>query len=115
MKPARRPVDLAQRLVPFQQAITLPAHVSYCVYTHSARGTVFYIGSGRATRPFEQTDRTGRWWDCVRQHDAYEVAIVLWTDDVMVARQEEARLIAQYLPPGNKIPSYRRAPHTRPS
>lgn len=112
MKPARRPVDLAQRLLPFQQAITLPARATYCVYTHAHKGEVFYIGHGRADRPFIRGQRNIIWHEFVAQIEAYEVAVVLWTDDQKHACREETRLIRQYQPVCNIVggPALRRQP-----
>lgn len=102
---SRKVVDISQRLLPFQQAITVPAHKAYCVYTHTYQGTVFYVGRGSQHRPFHTVQRNIRWHAFVAQIHAYEVSIVLWTDDEALARAEEAQLIARFRPSCNGRPT----------
>ena len=95
-----QPLDIAQRLIPFQQAFVVPTDKAYCVYTHSHKGTVFYVGKGLLVRPFAP-GRSRAWEAFVRQIGAYEVSIVLWTNDEAEALHEEQRLIRTLKPACN--------------
>jgi transcriptional regulator with XRE-family HTH domain len=75
---------------------------AYCVYLHRAGETVFYVGRGRPTRPFDTTARHPVWQAFVKTLVAYDVEIVLWTDDYEEAALEESRLIAFWHPVCNQ-------------
>ena len=102
MTKTRKPLDISQRLLPFQQAIVVPTNKAYCVYTHSYQGTVFYVGKGIPSRPFDGLSRNKRWETFVQNITSYEVSIIFWTDDEDLAYSEESRLIQLLKPLCNR-------------
>jgi hypothetical protein len=81
--------------------ITLHLQTRFCVYLHSYNSLVFYVGKGKPYRPFETSRRNHKWTEFVSSIDAYDVEIVLWTNDAEEAQLTEARLIRELAPPCN--------------
>jgi hypothetical protein len=76
----------------------------FCVYTHSLNGTVFYVGKGRAQRPFEQRYRTAKWQAHVESiGGAYDVTILAWFDSEQGATQAEIEKIKELRPCCNSV------------
>jgi len=45
-----------------------------CVYSHSANGQIFYVGSGEpGRRPYERHGRTPRWLSHIKRCGGYEI------------------------------------------
>lgn len=74
----------------------------YVVYGHVAPdGEVFYIGCGRADRPFSTNNRNQKWRETVDRLDHYGVHIFLSSDDSGVVSAKETELIESYSPSCN--------------
>jgi hypothetical protein len=67
-----------------------------CVYTHSANGTVFYVGQGTRFRPRDRNNRSRAWRDHVEAAGGYDINIAHWTDDRGDAVRVESELIAAH-------------------
>jgi len=76
----------------------------YCVYTHSVNGSVFYVGKGRSTRPFEARKRNKLWADMVEScSGVFDVDIISWHEDNESAIVAEAVLIREKNPSCNMV------------
>ena len=73
----------------------------FCVYTHSANGGIFYVGSGTSARPYDRWGRTPRWRDHVKAVGNYDVGVHLWTDNRTEASKVENELIVAHAPTCN--------------
>lgn len=78
-----------------------------CIYAHSIKGVIFYIGKGTSERPFENLNKTKRnqlWHDKVNQHGSFDVNILAWFDlcDNDASIIEEAKLIREFKPECNQ-------------
>lgn len=72
-----------------------------CVYTHSANGKVFYVGSGSRARAFNHSNRTPRWHTQAEAAGGVETNIIVWTEDRAEAQRIEAEMIMTHKPACN--------------
>ena len=70
----------------------------YCVYTHSHRGKVVYIGKGIPQRPFDLNARSKRWLEFFNTKESVQIDIVGWFDDEKKAIEKERKLIRKFQP-----------------
>ncbi|RKZ77868.1 MAG: hypothetical protein DRQ35_06930 [Gammaproteobacteria bacterium] len=79
--------------------IKVPAIKSDYLYTHSdPNGKIFYVGVGRASRPFQRSTRNQRWNDYVDTLDYFEVDILFWLNDSKLLYKREKALIMELRP-----------------
>lgn len=68
--------------------VILPA--KYCVYRHRIGKVVFYVGKGRAQRPFDFSNRNQDWHRVVSLYGRFTVEIAGWCSSDETARQAES-------------------------
>jgi len=78
-----------------------------CLYTHSIKGKVFYVGVGVSVRPFVTAKRSSKWREVVTRHGFYEVRILAWFSRKAQALQLEQQLIKELKPEANLMHSGR--------
>jgi hypothetical protein len=80
------------------QRITVATN-GFCVYSHSYRNKVFYVGHGSAQRPFSSI-RNAFWKKYIEKYKvrSYDITIHLWTSTKEKARLEESRLRRELKP-----------------
>lgn len=68
----------------------------FCVYHHVKEGTVFYVGHGTPSRPFDAVSRNSVWKEIVGKPPSYEVLVVRFfsnePDACLFEREEIVRL-----------------------
>lgn len=75
------------------------------VYTHSANGKIFYVGSGAPKRPYNHHVRTPAWKEHVARVGKYETTIHVCTADRAEAYRVEAEMIKEHEPSCNLGPA----------
>lgn len=72
----------------------------YCVYHHKIGEFVFYVGMGKASRPFKFNDRNSRWKKFVecQNKSCIEVDIIRWFSTRKTARKFEIRELTRLTP-----------------
>jgi hypothetical protein len=70
----------------------------FCVYAHSIKDEVFYIGHGNSQRPYVFGGRTSRWREFVAVNGIFCIEVCFWTDDRHEAQEIEHALICDYEP-----------------
>lgn len=76
--------------------------MNYCVYTHSVRGKVFYVGCGLKNRPMSTNGRNYLWHQTVKENPDYEIKVVGWFFHRKDAIFHEGNLIETLKPAANK-------------
>jgi len=75
-----------------------------CVYSHSANGQIFYVGSGEpGRRPYERHGRTPRWLSHIKRCGGYEIKIHAWADNRAEVQRIEGEMIAAHNPSCNVL------------
>jgi len=79
----------------------VPGEGEHFVYHHVREGTVFYVGKGRARRPFSQRGRNLKWHEIVRAAGSFQVRVVGRFTSDRLARDREAADIQALKPEAN--------------
>lgn len=80
---------------------TIDSKKRYCVYAHRYADDIFYIGAGKASRPFNTRGRNAKWNKYVNRIESYKIDILLWTDDYSEIHPKETQLIRELKPSCN--------------
>ncbi len=73
-----------------------------CVYCHRLPdGTIFYVGMGKANRPFDPSNRNSIWHETVAMAGHIDVEIIGWYDSRLEAEIAERKAIINCQPSAN--------------